>query len=405
MPVRILRLAGGGDGVGRLEDGRTVFVPRTAPGDLVELEGVRGYKRFARARLARVLEPGPERVEPPCPHYVRDECGGCQLQHLSLPAQESARSAFIGDALRRLARLDVADPELVPSVQSFNYRTKLTLAVSADRTIGLRRYDRPDEIFPLDWCHITRPELMALWRELRGLLRLLPAGLTRIVLRQDRSSGLHLILKSAASEVWAGAVELREMLLGRGQPAIIWWQPEGGAPRVMAGRGEAYPATVFEQVNPAMGDLARRHAVERLGRLSGRRVWDLYAGIGETTAILAHAGAVVDSVEQDRSAVAAAESSGPPARRIAGRVEDVVAELREPDFVITNPPRVGMDARVTAALQRAKPERIVYVSCDPATLARDITRLTSFRLVSVMGFDLFPQTAHVETVAVLDRTA
>jgi 23S rRNA (uracil1939-C5)-methyltransferase len=103
--------------------------------------------------------------------------------------------------------------------------------------------------------------------------------------------------------------------------------------------------------------------------------------------------------------VRAAVAAGPPAHRHAARVEDVLGELRSPDLVVTNPPRTGMDARVTDALERALPERLVYVSCDPATLARDLTRLPSFRLALVRSFDLFPQTAHVETVAMLERAS
>ena len=170
----------------------------------------------------------------------------------------------------------------------------------------------------------------------------------------------------------------------------------------MAGAGEAYPATVFEQVHPAMGDRVRSHAVDALGPVATRRVWDLYAGIGETTATLARAGATVESVESDRRAVAEAEARGPAARRHAGRVEELLDTLGPADLVITNPPRTGMDARVPAALEHRRPQRIVYVSCDPATLARDVTRLPGFRLTDVACFDLFPQTAHVETVAVLE---
>lgn len=406
MPVRILRLATGGDGVGKLEDGRTVFVPRTAPGDLIELGSVREHRRFARARPGRLLESGPDRVEPRCPHYTEDECGGCQLQHLSLPAQQAARRSFVGDALRRLARLDVADPDLVPASKAFEYRTRLTLSASSGRgRIGLRRYDRPDEIFALERCHITRPELMALWRELRPLADILPVDLTRIVLRQDRSGGLHAVVRSDAAVVWDDGPRMREALAGHGQEATIWWQPEGGAPRAVAGAGDAYPATVFEQIHPEMGDQVRAFALQQLGVIAGRRVWDLYAGIGETTAALAEAGARVESVEMDRRAVAAAESSGPVARRHAARVEDVLGELGRPDLVVTNPPRVGMDARVTAAIERASPERMVYVSCDPATFARDLTRLPSYRLADLRAFDQFPQTAHVETVALLERTS
>jgi 23S rRNA (uracil1939-C5)-methyltransferase len=154
-----------------------------------------------------------------------------------------------------------------------------------------------------------------------------------------------------------------------------------------------------------MGDRVRAHAVAGLGSVAGRHVWDLYAGIGETSAVLAAAGAAVESVESDRRAVAEAERRGPAARRHAGRVEDVLNELRRPELVITNPPRTGMDARVADALERLAPARVVYVSCDPATLARDLGRLPGFRVSDVRAFDLFPQTAHVETVVVLERAS
>lgn len=405
-PVRIERLAAGGDGIGRMDDGRAVFVPRTAPGDLLELSTVRQYRRFVRARPGRLLEPGPGRVEPRCPHYTADECGGCQLQHLALPDQQVARRAFVGDALRRLARLDVGDPELVPAERAFEYRTKLTLS-SAGRggAIGLRRYDRPGDIFSLDRCHLAVPEIMALWSELRRLRSLLPENLDRLVLRLDRTGGLHVVARVNGTAGWIKADSLHRSLADRGQPATLWWHPEGGAPRAVAGAGEAYPATVFEQVHPEMGDRARAFAVSEMGEVSGQTVWDLYAGIGETTAALVRAGAVVESVEVDTRAVAAAEASGLAARRHAARVEDAVDRMASPRFVVSNPPRTGMDARVSAAIERAHPERVVYVSCDPATLARDLTRLPSYELRRVRCFDLFPQTAHVETVAVLERAS
>jgi 23S rRNA (uracil1939-C5)-methyltransferase len=131
-------------------------------------------------------------------------------------------------------------------------------------------------------------------------------------------------------------------------------------------------------------------------------VWDLYAGIGETTALLAARRGIVESVELDRRAVAEAEARGPEARRLAGRVEDVLRKLGRPDLVIVNPPRTGMDERVTEELDRLRPDRVVYISCDPATLARDLLRLEQFQLLQVQAFDLFPQTTHVETVAVLE---
>lgn len=401
--VRILRLAAGGDGIGRLEDGRTVFVPRSAPGDLVELTRVREHRRFARARVARVLEPAPERVAARCPHYVEDDCGGCQLQHIVSSAQREARRTFVGDALRRIAKLDVPDPELVPASEDFEYRTKITLHVDdGGRRIGLHPLDRPDYAFELARCHITRPELMSLWEEVGSLRELLPPGVRHIVLRLDRWGRRHVVLVTGPR---TGAAALHEAMKALGVAATLWVQPEGEEASAVSAPDQPFPATVFEQVHPAMGDRVRAHAIAAMGDVAGRHVWDLYAGIGETTAALADAGASVESVESDPRAVAEAEARGPRAARLVGRAERVVGRLRAPDLVITNPPRTGMDERVTAALDTAAPSRIVYISCDPATLARDLGRLQGFRLRSALAFDLFPQTAHVETVAVLDRAS
>ena len=401
--VRILRLAAGGDGIGRMPDGRTVFVPRTAPDDLVEIGELREHKRFVRARLRRVLEPSPNRVDPRCPHYLGDECGGCQLQHLNSDAQLRSRSAFVGDALRRIAKRETGDPPVVPSERNFEYRTKITLHADRKRSrIGLHRYDRPDQIFDLNWCHITAEPLMRLWQSLRTMRKLLPLNLEQLVLRLDREGHRHLIVRVEEGEVWGGANQLWSDLQRAGVESTIWYQPFGGAARTVAGSSEAFPATVFEQVHPEMGDRVRSYALDQLGDVSGRRVWDLYAGVGEATGALAVAGARVESVELDRRAVEQAETSGPAARRHVGRVEDLLSELQTPDLVLTNPPRSGMNQRVTAELDRIRPTRLVYISCDPATLARDLQRMPHLRLERVQAFDLFPQTAHVESVAVLE---
>jgi 23S rRNA (uracil1939-C5)-methyltransferase len=312
----------------------------------------------------------------------------------------------VGDAFRRIGKLDVPDPELVPAGEEFEYRTKITLAVDeGGRRIGLHPFDRPDRVFDLVRCHITTSELMALWAEVRALRRLLPSALRQIVLRLDRRGGRHLLLVTGGAERWDGADVLHRELLDRGAEATLWLQPEDGEAELVAGAAGTTPATVFEQVHPAMGDKVRAFAVAALGEVEGRHVWDLYAGIGETTSALALAGASVESVESDARAVAEAEARGPAAERHVGRVERTVGRLRAPALVITNPPRTGMDERVATELERRAPERIVYISCDPATLARDLARMPGFRLTTTLAFDLFPQTAHVETVAVLERAS
>jgi 23S rRNA (uracil1939-C5)-methyltransferase len=406
-PVRILRIAAGGDGVGRLADGRTVFIPRSAPGDLIDPEAVQLHARFARARIGKVLEPGTGRAEPRCRHYTRDECGGCQLQHLSDESQRAARRAIVGDALRRLAKLDLPDPPLEPSLSPWAYRAKVTLAVApTGRTAGFHPLDQADGIFDLERCEIAEPALNRLWQRTREASAAWPPALDQIILRLGRDGTAHVVFKGPVKP----SLESLEAVAA-GPSVRVWWQPPAGEPRLVnPGRGvreeDAVPATVFEQVNPAMGDLVRAHAIRELGPLEGRHAWDLYAGIGEATARLAESGATVESVELDPTAVALAERKGPGrgVRRHVGKVEDWIARLAPPARILANPPRSGMDSDVVRALGAVRSETIVYVSCDPATLARDLVRLGGgYRVGSVRAFDLFPQTAHVETVVRLDR--
>jgi 23S rRNA (uracil1939-C5)-methyltransferase len=407
--VAITGIAAGGDGVGRLADGRAVFVARTAPGERVRLRaGMKLHKRFARGELAEVVAPGATRVTPPCPHYVQDHCGGCQLQHLSYESQLAAKRAIVGDALRRVGKVDIADPEIVEAVEEWRYRAKISLAAktvgrSDRRTVGLHPYDRPASVFPLLDCHITDFRLMALWRELRARLELLPPRLTRLTLRLDREGRRHVVAESAG-EAWANAAALRAALPG-GEDVICWWQPVDGAARVLAGPATGFPATAFEQVNPEMGSIARAWAVEQLGDVRGAVVWDLYGGIGDTAVLLADRGAHVVSVDADEKAIDWARRRAMPAavRFIAGRAEDVLPTLPEPSAVMVNPPRAGLHWNVTLRLAGQPVGRLIYSSCDPATLARDVYRLgVNYRVREVRAFDLFPQTAHVETVAVLE---
>ena len=171
--VTITRIAVGGDGVGRLSDGRVVFVPRTVPGDRIRLRdgSLVRHRNFARAEAGEIVEAGPGRVAPPCPHYVHDHCGGCQLQHLAYDGQLSAKRAIVGDTLRRIGKLDLPDPEIVEALEEWRYRSKISMEAKAvgqsdSLTVGLHPYDRPNFVYPLADCHITDFKLMALWRDM-----------------------------------------------------------------------------------------------------------------------------------------------------------------------------------------------------------------------------------------------
>jgi 23S rRNA (uracil1939-C5)-methyltransferase len=402
LEIPIHGIAAGGDGIGRTAEGLAVFVPRTAPGDVVEVSLVRRKARYAKGRVVRLASPGAVRVEPQCRHYRDDGCGGCQLQHLSLAAQLEAKRRLVGDALRRIGRQDVADPPIAASRDSWRYRTKVKLAVARGR-IGLRRHDNPNEVFELEDCLIVREPIQGLWAKLRDLRHRLPCELEALILREDRRERLHLVAVGGDVE-W----DPRPLAEALGDPNLsIWLQPVKGAARVVLGPVKGFPAMAFEQVNRFAADRIRVAAVDSLGSIEGRVVWDLYSGVGDTANMLAARGARAWSVESDRSAVEWGELHGSSrVTRIVDLVEEALTRLPVPDAVVLNPPRSGVSRVVTRWLeawaQESEDPRVVYMSCDPATLARDLARVPSLRIDTLEAYDLFPQTAHVETLARLE---
>ena len=412
--VLIESVAAGGDGVGHLADGMTVFVPRTAPGDRVALSHVRRRRRHARAEPAELLERSKDRIAPTCVHFERDSCGGCQWQHLSLEAQHRAKRRMVGDGLRRLGGLAVEDPELVPSPRAFGYRATITLTVrwrGAEPVVGFHRAtgagEGAGEVFPLERCEIARPEVAALWAAVRPAVGSLPRGEdVRLKLRVAHDGSLHLIV-NGGDRAWTTPQPLAEAALRAGRPATVWWQPAGGAVRRMAGPPADKASVAFEQVNAEVAE-ALRAAVLDAVPLEAHTVLDLYAGTGEVSLALARRGCEVASVEAEGAAVRLAEdrarAAGLAVRAIAARVEDQLAGLLPADAVVVNPPRTGLAPEVTVALAGQPPAALVYVSCDPATLARDLKRLGAVPgRLALRCFDMFPQTSHVETLAVLRR--
>ena len=410
VTVTIERLAGGGDGVGHLEDGLTVFVPRTAPGDRVLLDDVRRHRRHAFARAVEILEPGRARVAPRCAHFSGEGCGGCQWQHLSAEEQAGAKARIVGDALRRIGRLDLPDPVVTPSPRAFGYRGTVTLTAQgrgARRLVGLHR-EADATVFALDRCEIAREPLNELWSAVRGWMGALPEGDdVRLALRVAGDGGLHLVVKGGA-RAWGGAAALAGAAAASGLHPTVWWQPTGGAVRRMVGPDADASAVAFEQVNADVAS-ALRDAVLAAVPEGVARALDLYAGAGEVGLALAARGSEVVTVEVEVRVVrwtkARAAAQGLRLRAVAAKVEDVVAGLLPVDAIVANPPRTGLEESVCEALRAAPPPTLVYVSCDPATLARDLVRLgaTAGRIATVRAFDMFPQTSHVETLVVLDR--
>ena len=402
VSLTIDSIASGGDGVGRFE-GMVVFVPRTAPGDVVTAS-VSGNGHFMRGRLRALVQPSPARVDPECPHYVGDRCGGCQIQHIDYESQLAAKQQMIVDAMQRIGKRRVDLPTIVPSGARWRYRTTLTLALrmQGDRWIaGLHTFDDPAKIFHLRDCPITHEDVILAWKsvmaaaeffpnepDLRGSVRLTSGGPTFTLLGGHR---------------WPHHDDFFERV-----PAIaaLYWKPTDQPRVVLADRRateDQVPGASFAQVNPSVATALRSHVLERVLAHTPTSVVDAYAGNGDLAAELASKDIQVTTIELDADAVEWSRERLPEsAVTVRGRVEDVLPDYLPTDVLVLNPPRTGLHADVPTALQQQSPPRaVVYISCDPATLARDVSRLSHYRITSLVAFDMFPQTSHVETVCEL----
>lgn len=417
LTVRIESIAAGGAGVGHLPDGRAVFVQRSAPGDLVRIELTREKRRWANGRLLTLIEPGPHRRAAPCPHYAR--CGGCTVEHLEYTAQVAAKADIVHQALRRIGGIATARPEVTPSPVEFRYRNRVSFTLvraPGGRIIaGFHEIDRPDRVVDISAaCLLPEAPLADAWQRLRASwgdgAALLPSGPElRLTLRANRKQQVGLVIDGGYS---AGQPDrLRELV-----PELqsIWHRSQGATQHaLLAGAASfaeiwleeelALNGATFLQVNRAAAEQLEQHVLERAQANGTSTVIDAYCGVGLHARRLARLGCTVVGIELDVAAVAEAERDAPTGLTfVIARTEDVLPDYLPVDLVIVNPPRAGLAEPVTRTLTANPPARIIYVSCDPATLARDLARLApTFQLQAMRCFDLFPQTTHVETVAEL----
>lgn len=391
--VVIERILPGGLGLAHA-DGRTLMVALAAPGDRlrVRVERVKGNVAFAS--IVEILEPAPVRVEPPCPYFGR--CGGCNFQQLSYRAQLDAKIEIIRDCLRRLGSIEDVPPfEITAAPNEWHYRARAQWQYDAVRQRLGYFEANSRHVCDVAECAVLVPELQ---RELEGLRERMTQG--------ELPDDARYFSAVSGDEVVSVADGVRS-------PSVSERKHRNHATeiiRTIAGERYHLNADSFFQTNidlvPALIDSA-------LSDMRGETAIELYSGVGLFTVPLARRFANVIAVEDDAAASDFARRNLSDAGLSNTEVvnQDVadwlkVSTQREPqiDFLLLDPPRTGAESRVISGIVRLKPKRICYVSCDPATLARDLKKLIAggYSLTSIQAFDMFPQTHHIETVALLD---
>jgi 23S rRNA (uracil1939-C5)-methyltransferase len=409
MPTVVLSLtdmAHGGDAVGRHKD-QVVFVPLGIPGERVRVEIRERRRNVWRGHLLEVIEPSPERVDAPCPYFGR--CGGCQWQHLGYAAQLHWKREIVGTQLRRIGRQE--EPVVLPMLgmaDPWTYRNNVQLRPAPDGALGYYAL-RSHDVVAVERCPIAHPLLNDLLRTLGGA----PAGVETVSLRAGTATGERMLILEGGE---APSIEVEDAPY-----SLVHLAPDGRTTTLarrphfyerLLGRELRISAPSFFQVNTAQAERLVELVCRVVAVRPGETVLDLYCGVGTFALALAAQGARVSGIESApwaiADAVANAERHGlaEPCTFYQGDVAEVLPRLGERcDAVVLDPPRAGCDARVLEALARCEPARIAYVSCDPATLARDILRLQGlgYALVDVQPVDMFPQTYHVETVCLMSR--
>ena len=401
----------GGDSLGRLPDGRAVFTPFAMPGEKIRIRLVEEKRGHARAELLEVLEPAADRTSPICPHFR--ECGGCHYQHMTYPAQLAAKTEILKDQLIRLGGLK--NPEIkaiVSSPQQSFYRNHVQFHLTPQGELGYHRSDHAG-IIPIRECYLPEPTLNELWPRLSfepGL------EIERVALRCGVDEDIQMILES--SDITPPDFLIEDLPI-----SAVHLGPAG--PFVLAGSNTIFfqvldkifqvSAGSFFQVNTAMAGAMVRHLLDVIPQFQPlgpqTTLLDVYSGVGLFSAFFADKVGRIIAIES--SPIATEDyvvnlDAYDSIELYEATAEAVLPSLDvKPDIVLVDPPRSGIDRRALDALVQLNPTLIVYISCDPATLARDVKRLLTagYQLAQVTPFDMFPQTFHIETVVLLSRVA
>jgi 23S rRNA (uracil1939-C5)-methyltransferase len=399
--VELTSFAYGGESIARLPDGRAVFVPFTIPREKARIELVEEKRGFARARLLEVLEPSAQRLKPRCVHFGL--CGGCHYQHLPYPAQLAAKTAILRDQLERIGGLPAPRIQAtIPSPQEYQYRNHVQFHLTSEGKLGYHK-PRSEQVFAIRECHLLEPALNELWPQLdfEALVEI-----ERIGLRLGAEQDIQIILES--SDPQPPDLSVEELPV-----SVVHLSPAGALVLAgslditisLLGRLFRLSAGSFFQTNTAVAQAMVEHVLSLVTLDPTTVALEAYCGVGLFSAFLAPRVGRLIGIESSPSAAddfSANLDEFDNVELYEAPAESVLPGLDlQPDLVLVDPPRQGIERNALDGLLRLAAPRLVYVSCDPATLGRDARRLAAggYTLEQITLFDQFPQTYHIESIS------
>lgn len=406
--ILLEKLTYGGEAMGRLPDGRAVFVPFGLPDEHVRVELTEDKKNFARAKLLEILTASPERIAPKCKHF--GNCGGCHYQNLPYEKQLQAKTEILSDQLQRIGKIENPPVmQMVAAPLEWNYRNHVQFHLTAEGKVGFINA-KGNSTLPIEECHLPETGINAFWPELQFESN---KDVERASLRAGQDEELMVVLESEDPETPELEIEADVSVVHLFDEHAVVIAGQDNLIFNILGKDFRVSAASFFQVNTKMAEKMVEHLISKLPVSASTTLLDVYCGVGLFSKFFAGTCQQVIGIETSESACedfAVNLDEFDNVEIYEGAAEEVLpglaGRLDSSTYAIVDPPRSGIEKHALDAIISIKPQMIAYVSCDPSTLARDAARLINggYRLVEVTPFDLFPQTYHIESISIFEKS-
>jgi 23S rRNA (uracil1939-C5)-methyltransferase len=407
IDVKLEKLTYGGEAMGRLPDGRAVFVPFGLPGEDVRIRLVYEKNSFARGELLEVLTASPERISPKCKHFGK--CGGCHYQNMTYEKQLQAKIEILRDQLQRIGKIENPPiSAIIPSPLEWNYRNHVQFHLTAQGQIAFIN-SRGNSTLPIEECHLPEMSIDSFWRDLQFESN---KEVERVSLRAGQDEELLVVLESESAETPELEIEADVSVVHLFDEHAVVLAGQDHFTISLLEKDFHVSAASFFQVNTKMAEKMVEHLLEKLPVNSSSILLDVYCGVGLFSKFFAPKCKTVIGIESSESACEDFAVNLDEFNNVelyegeAGEIlPALTGKIEDDSCMIVDPPRAGIEKQALDAMINIRPQIIAYVSCDPSTLARDAARLITggYRLVDVTPFDLFPQTYHIESISIFQK--